>query len=55
MVLLVPGLLFEFVAFPIWLLARGFSSPSFAEEVTSPASATPTIESQVPGRSPALR
>jgi uncharacterized membrane protein YiaA len=41
MVLLVPGFLFEFVAFPIWLLAKGFSSPVPAPKVTSPASATP--------------
>ena len=41
MVLLVPGFLFEFVVFPIWLLAKGFSSPVPAPEVTSPASATP--------------
>jgi hypothetical protein len=27
MLLLVPGFLFEFVAFPIWLLAKGFASP----------------------------
>jgi hypothetical protein len=25
---LVPGFLFEFVAFPIWLLARGFTPPT---------------------------
>ena len=41
MVLLVPGFLFEFVVFPIWLLAKGFSSPVPAPKVTSPASATP--------------
>ena len=27
MVLLVPGLLFEFAALPIWVIAKGFSSP----------------------------
>jgi hypothetical protein len=27
MLLLVPGFLFEFVAFPIWLLAKGFAPP----------------------------
>ena len=41
MVLLVPGFLFEFVVFPIWLIAKGFRPPVPAAEVTSPTSATP--------------
>jgi len=40
MVLLVPGFLFEFVVFPIWLIAKGFSSPLPAQELRSPAVAT---------------
>jgi hypothetical protein len=42
MVLLVPGSLFEFVVFPIWLIAKGFSSPLPAQELRSPAVATQT-------------
>jgi uncharacterized membrane protein YiaA len=41
MVLLVPGFLFEFVVFPIWLIVKGFGPPVPAAEVTSPTSATP--------------
>jgi hypothetical protein len=40
MVLLVPGFLFEFVVFPIWLIAKGFRSPLPAQELRSPAVAT---------------
>ena len=32
MVLLVPGFLFEFAVFPIWLIAKGFRSPMSAQE-----------------------
>ncbi|WP_406047355.1 DUF4386 domain-containing protein [Kribbella sp. NBC_00889] len=37
LVLLIPGGLFEFVAMPIWLIAKGFRSPTPAGEVGSPA------------------
>ena len=42
MVLLVPGLLFEFAVLPIWLIAKGFRSPSSSssQEFRSPALAT---------------
>ena len=40
MLVLVPGFLFEFVVLPIWLIVKGFSSPSPAKEFTSPAMAT---------------
>ena len=36
-VLLAPGGLFELVFLPIWLIAKGFRSPSSAREFTSPA------------------
>ena len=36
MVILVPGFLFEFVVLPIWLIAKGFSSPATVKEFTSP-------------------
>ena len=45
MVLLVPGFLFEFVAFPLWLLGKGFRPPLSAQGLTSPAPATRTTES----------
>jgi hypothetical protein len=41
LVLLIPGFLFEFVAFPIWLIARGFGPPVPARDVASPTSVTP--------------
>jgi hypothetical protein len=37
--ILVPGFLFEFAFLPIWLIAKGFRSPS-AQELSSPALAT---------------
>lgn len=37
MAVLVPGFLFEFVAFPIWLIAKGFKPISASREFTSPA------------------
>lgn len=40
MVILVPGFLFEFVVLPIWLIAKGFSSPSPTKQLTSPAMVT---------------
>jgi hypothetical protein len=36
MVVLAPGFLFEFVVLPIWLIVKGFSTPSRAREITSP-------------------
>jgi hypothetical protein len=42
MVLLAPGGLFEAVVLPIWLIAKGFRSPSSAPELRSPALATTT-------------
>ena len=40
MVVLVPGFLFEFVVFPIWLIAKGFTTPSSVTVFKSPAMAT---------------
>jgi hypothetical protein len=40
MVLLLPGFLFEFAVFPIWLIAKGFGSPLSQQEFRSPAMAT---------------
>jgi hypothetical protein len=40
LVLLAPGGLFELVFLPIWLIAKGFRSPSSAREFRSPALAT---------------
>ncbi len=40
MLILAPGFLFEFAVMPIWLIAKGFSSPSLALGVTSPALVT---------------
>jgi hypothetical protein len=40
MLVLAPGFLFEFVAFPIWLIAKGFTTPSAITPVVSPALAT---------------
>jgi hypothetical protein len=37
MVLLVPGFLFEFAVFPIWLIAKGFRSPLPAAELRASA------------------
>ena len=38
--LLAPGLLFEFVFLPIWLIVKGFRPPVSAQARTSPALAT---------------
>jgi hypothetical protein len=40
MLVLVPGFLFEFVVLPIWLIAKGFTTPSRPTAVPSPALAT---------------
>lgn len=40
MLVLVPGFLFEFVVLPIWLIAKGFTTPSRPTVVPSPALAT---------------
>jgi hypothetical protein len=40
LVLLAPGGLFELVFLPMWLIAKGFRSPSSARESKSPALAT---------------
>lgn len=39
MVLLVPGFLFEFVVFPLWLIAKGFRTPSPTLQFGSPVPA----------------
>jgi hypothetical protein len=39
-ILLVPGFLFEFAVLPIWLIAKGFRSPSLEQKFRSPALAT---------------
>jgi hypothetical protein len=40
MLVLVPGFLFEFVVLPIWLIAKGFTTPPRPTAVPSPALAT---------------
>ena len=40
LLLVVPGGLFELVFLPIWLIAKGFSAPPSAEELSSPALVT---------------
>ena len=40
MVILAPGFLFEFVVFPIWLIAKGFTSSTSDQASPSPALAT---------------
>jgi hypothetical protein len=40
MLVLAPGFLFEFVVLPIWLIAKGFTTPPRHTAVTSPALAT---------------
>jgi hypothetical protein len=40
MVVLAPGFLYEFVVLPLWLIVKGFRTPSSAEEFRSPALAT---------------
>lgn len=40
LVILAPGFLFEFVVLPVWLIAKGFRSPTPARAVKSPALAT---------------
>ena len=42
MLILAPGFLFEFVVLPIWLIVKGFTSPSYPTGVPSPAPATAT-------------
>jgi len=37
MLILLPGLLYELIVLPIWLIAKGFTSPLHATTVTSPA------------------
>jgi hypothetical protein len=40
MLILVPGFLFEFVVLPLWLIVKGFRTPSSVREFKSPALAT---------------
>lgn len=40
--ILTPGLLFEVVVFPVWLLVRGFNRPAAAAAHSTPAFATTT-------------
>ena len=40
MLVLAPGFLFEFVVLPLWLIAKGFTTPSPVTEFESPALAT---------------
>jgi hypothetical protein len=40
MLVLAPGFLFEFIALPIWLITKGFTTPSRRITVPSPALAT---------------
>jgi hypothetical protein len=40
MLILVPGFLFELIVLPIWLIAKGFTSPSFTTAATSSVLAT---------------
>jgi hypothetical protein len=42
MLVLAPGFLFEFIVLPIWLIARGFTTPARPTTVPSPALATVT-------------
>jgi hypothetical protein len=37
MLVLAPGFLFEFLVLPIWLIVKGFTTPSIAREFGSPA------------------
>lgn len=37
MLALAPGFLYEFVVLPVWLIAKGFASPSPTEAITAPA------------------
>ena len=46
LVMLVPGGLFEAVVLPIWLIAKGFRSPSSEQELTSAALATTSVPSR---------
>jgi hypothetical protein len=40
MLVLAPGFLFEFVVLPLWLIVKGFTTPSSITEFKSPALAT---------------
>ena len=40
MLVLAPGFLFEFLVLPIWLIVKGFATPTAATEFRSPALAT---------------
>ena len=40
MVILAPGFLFEFVVVPLWLIVKGFKTPSSVTEFKAPALAT---------------
>jgi hypothetical protein len=40
MVVLIPGFLFEFVVLPLWLIVKGFTTPSSVTESKLPALAT---------------
>jgi hypothetical protein len=40
MLVLVPGFLFEFLVLPVWLIVKGFTTPSPATTSRSPVLAT---------------
>jgi len=43
MVMLAPGFLFEFVVFPIWLIAKGFTPSPSPSDLASPSPALATV------------